>query len=250
MRNTRGPAVVSLVVFLSLWELLSHFEIVPRFILPAPSEVFSSLYDDRGELLAGFLQTCFEALCGLALSFVVGTVTAVLLSFSVFLRQAFYPYAIFFQTVPIVAIAPVLVIWFGFGTPTSVACAFICSFFPILASTLLGLTSTEPALLDLFQLYHASRLQKLIKLQWPFALPHIFSGLRISAGLAVIGAIIGEFIAGGGLGSVVDGARTQQRLDKVFSAVLLSSLIGMIFLFVINTLSRQLLKNWHASERG
>jgi NitT/TauT family transport system permease protein len=167
-----------------------------------------------------------------------------------FLRRAFYPYAIFFQTVPVIAIAPLLVIWFGFGQPTVIASAFIVSIFPVIASTLLGLQSTEPALSDLFRLYSASRVDHLLKLRMPFALPHVFSGLRIASGLAVIGAIVGEFIGGGGLGSVVDAARTQQRIDKVFAAVLISSLLGLALVAIVNFSGWLVLRKWHASAQS
>jgi NitT/TauT family transport system permease protein len=160
------------------------------------------------------------------------------------------PYATFFQTVPVIALAPVLVIWFGFGRPTVVASAFIVSLFPIIANSLLGLQSTDPLLLDLFKLYRASRFQTLWKLQWPASLPAIFGGLRIASGLAVIGAVVGEFIAGGGLGEVVDSARTQQRLDKVFAAVLLSSILGLLLVVLIDFISRLTLRSWYAGERN
>ena len=128
---------------------------------------------------------------------------------------------------PIIAIAPLLVIWFGYGMRTVIASAFIVSIFPVIANTLNGILSTDPALRDLFRLYGASPAVTLWKLRFPAALPQILTGLRIAGGLAVIGAIVGEFIGGQGLGSVVDVARTQQRTDKVFAAVLLASVLGL-----------------------
>jgi len=178
-----------------------------------------------------------------------GMGNSVALSSSDLARRAFYPYAVFFQTVPIISIAPLLVIWFGFGRPTVVASAAIVSVFPIIASTLLGLKSTEPALVDLFKLYSATGRQTLWMLKIPFALPQIFSGLRIASGLAVVGAIVGEFIGGGGLGSVVDSARTQQRIDRVFAAVLISSLLGIVLVGAVNVVSSLSLGSWHTSER-
>ena len=186
---------------------------------------------------------------GFLLSILVGVVAAIFFSISSFLRRAVYPYAVFFQTVPIIAIAPILVIWFGFGQPTVIASSFIASIFPVIASTLMGLQSTDPHLVDLFSLYGASRKDYLLKLKIPFALPHIFSGLRISAGLAIVGAIVGEFIGGGGLGSIVDSARTQQRLDLVFAAAMMSSLLGLVFIGFINYLSWLTLWRWDASEQ-
>jgi NitT/TauT family transport system permease protein len=164
-------------------------------------------------------------------------------------QRAFYPYAVFFQTVPIVAIAPLLVIWIGYGWRTVAVSAFIVSAFPVVANTLAGLLSTDPALRDLFRLYGASRTATLLKLRLPFAVPSIMTGLRVAAGLAVIGSIVGEFIAGGGLGGVIDVARTQQRVDKVFAGILLASGLGLTLFLLVNLISRAALRNWHASEQ-
>src|SRR5215475_6192609 len=130
------------------------------------------------------------------------------------LQRAFYPYAVFFQTVPIIAIAPLLVIWVGWDR-TVVASAFIVSIFPVIANTLTGLLSTDPALRDLFRVHGASPAETLFKLRFPAALPQILTGLRIGAGLAVIGAIVGEFITGAGIGGSIIVSRQQNRVDKV-----------------------------------
>jgi NitT/TauT family transport system permease protein len=243
------PPLLPLLLSMALAESAVRLAWVPSYLLPAPSEVLGSLIDDRVELAQAAWATLSSALTGLLVSFVVGNVFAIALSSSDLARRAFYPYAVFFQTVPIISIAPLLVIWFGFGQPTVIASAAIVSVFPIIASTLLGLKSTEPALLDLFKLYTASSRQTLWMLKIPFALPQIFSGLRIASGLAVVGAIVGEFIGGGGLGSVVDAARTQQRVDRVFAAVLLSSLLGIILVGAVNIVSTLSLGSWHSSER-
>jgi NitT/TauT family transport system permease protein len=170
-------------------------------------------------------------------------VTLALLFFAIPLaRRAILPFCIFFQTVPIISIAPLLVIWFGFGQPTVQASAFIVSLFPILANTLTGLQETDPHLKELFRLYRPSPWQLIFKLQIPSAIPYILTGIKISAGLAVIGAIVGEFIAGGGLGSLIDAARTQQRVDLVFSGVVMSSVLALLLVFIIEVVSRVLLR--------
>ncbi len=242
--------MVPLVLGSLVIEILTRTEMIPVYILPRPTDVLRSLIQDTTEYTSGFRSTAIGALAGLALSFVVGISIAVMVSLSPILRRAFLPYAAFFQTVPIIAIAPMLVIWFGFGQPTVIASAFIVSLFPIIANAIMGLQSTDPQLLDLFRLHRASKLKTLWKLQLPSSLPALFSGLRIASGLAVIGAIVGEFIAGGGLGEVVDSARTQQRLDKVFAAVLLSSLLGLFLILIIDFISRITLRSWYAGERS
>jgi len=243
------PPLLPLILSMGLVETAVRLGWAPSYLIPAPSEVMRSLIDDRVELAVAAWTTLSSALAGLLLSFTTGTLFAIALSSSDLARRAFYPYAVFFQTVPIISIAPLLVIWFGFGQPTVIASAAIVSVFPIIASTLLGLKSTEPALVDLFTLYSASARQMLVMLKIPFALPQIFSGLRIASGLAVVGAIVGEFIGGGGLGSVVDSARTQQRIDRVFAAVLISALLGAVLVGAVNLISALTLGSWHTSER-
>lgn len=244
------PPLVPLAAGAALAEALVRAGVAPSFLLPSPSQVATALWTDSAEFLEAARSTAFCAASGLALSFAVGVASALALSFSSFARRAFYPYAVFFQTVPIIAIAPLLVIWFGFGQPTVIASSFIVSLFPVVASSLLGLESTDPALLDLFRLYGASRSASLWKLRLPFAAPQIFSGLRIASGLAVIGAIVGEFVGGGGLGAVVDSARTQQRVDKVFAAVLVSSALGLALVASVDLIARRSLRRWHASVRN
>ena len=243
------PPLLPLILSMGLMETAVRLGCAPSYLIPAPSEVIRSLIDDRVELAVAAWTTLSSALAGVLLSFTTGTLFAIALSSSDLARRAFYPYAVFFQTVPIISIAPLLVIWFGFGQPTVIASAAIVSVFPIIASTLLGLKSTEPALIDLFTLYSASARQMLYRLKIPFALPQIFSGLRIASGLAVVGAIVGEFIGGGGLGSVVDSARTQQRIDRVFAAVLISALLGAVLVGAVNLISALTLGSWHTSER-
>jgi NitT/TauT family transport system permease protein len=249
MRKTLLPPLIPFVLLTLTAEFLVRQGLVRPYLVPAPSAVFRAMIDSRAELLRALLSTSAGALAGFALSALTGIAIAVLLSSNRGVQRAFYPYAIFFQTVPLIAVAPLLVIWFGFGIQTVIASAFVASVFPVIANTLTGILSTDPPLRDLFRLYGASPLVTLFKLRLPAALPQVFTGLRVSAGLAVIGAIVGEFIAGGGLGSVVDIARTQQRIDKVFAAILLASLLGLGLFGLINLLSHLMLRRWHASEQ-
>ena len=208
------------------------------------------MIDSRVELLQALFATSAGSLAGFAMSALTGIAIAVLLSSSRGVQRAFYPYAIFFQTVPLIAVAPLLVIWFGFGIQTVIASAFVASVFPVIANTLSGILSTDPPLRDLFRLYGASPLVTLFKLRFPRRCRRCLPDFAYPPGLAVIGAIVGEFIAGGGLGSVVDIARTQQRIDKVFAAVLLASLLGLALFGLINLLSHLTLRRWHASEQA
>jgi NitT/TauT family transport system permease protein len=243
------PPLIPFVVLTLTGEWIVRAGIVPSYLLPTPTAIFLAIIDNHAELTQAMLKTSGSAFAGFALSTVIGIAIAVLLSSSRWVQRAFYPYAVFFQTVPIIAIAPLLVIWFGYGMRTVIASAFVVSIFPVIANTLNGILSTDPALRDLFRLYNASPFDTLIKLRFPAALPQILTGLRISSGLAVIGAIVGEFIGGDGIGSVIDVARTQQRVDKVFAAVLMASLLGLLLFGIVNLVSTLTLRRWHASEQ-
>jgi NitT/TauT family transport system permease protein len=232
------PPLIPFVAVTAAIEFLVRQGLVRSYLVPAPSAVFRDIIEDRRELFHALMTT----LAGIGI--------AVLLSSSRAVQRAFYPYAVFFQTVPIIAIAPLLVIWLGYGLETVIASAFVVSIFPVIANTLTGILSTDPALRDLFRLYGASPAVTLFKLRFPAALPQILTGLRVASGLAVIGAIVGEFIGGGGLGSVVDIARTQQRVDRVFAAVLLASVLGLALFGLINLVSKLTLRRWHASEQA
>jgi len=238
------PPLVPLVLIALAMEVAVQREWVRRFLVPAPS---SEASPHRAELWQATRDTAAAALMGFALSGLAGIAVATALSSASWVQRAFYPYAVFFQTVPIIAIAPLLVIWVEWHRVV-VTSAFIVSIFPVIANTLVGLRSTDPALRDMFRLYRARAIATLLKLRLPSALPNIFTGLRIAAGLAVIGAIVGEFITGHGLGGVIIVSRQQQRVDKIFAGLLLASLLGIALFAAINLTSRLTLRHWHASE--
>jgi NitT/TauT family transport system permease protein len=243
-----GPPLATFVATTLVAEAAIRAFDVPPLLLPPPSAVARAAWSQSGILWPALAATTGAVLAGLAMSAGAGVLAAVALSTSRWVERAFYPYAIFFQIVPIVAIAPLLVIWFGYGRRAVIAAAFIVSVFPVIANTLAGLLSVDPALRDLFRLYGAGRLARLVKLVMPWALPDLLTGLRVAAGLAVIGAIVGEFVGGGGLGVVVLEAMRQQRTDLVFAAILHASLLGLALFAAVNGLSRLLLRRWHVSE--
>lgn len=242
-----APPIVPAVLVLGVLETLVRSEVLPSFLVPAPSSVATALVTGATELYPALWRTATAALLGFAISALLGTALAVLLSSSRRVERAIYPYAIFSQTVPVVAIAPLLVIWFGWDQ-TALASAVIVSIFPVIANTLAGLRSTEPALLDLFKLYDASPLDTLLKLRVRAATPQIFTGLRVAGGLAVIGTIVGEFITGQGLGGAIAVARQLQRVDLIFAGVLLASLLGLVLFGAVNLAAWLALRRWHASE--
>jgi len=251
--NTRAmvekvlPPILPVLVAGVAAEIAVRAHWVKPYLVPAPSSVIAALFNNWRELGSATWTTADAALTGFAMSAITGVLLAIALSSSPWVQRALYPYAVFFQTVPIIAVAPLIVIWFGLPR-TPIVSAFIVSIFPVIANTLTGLLSTDPALRDLFRLYDAKRMPTLFKLQLPFALPHMFTGLRIAGGLAVIGAIVGEFINGQGIGGYIDVSRQRYLVDKVFAGLLMASLIGVALFITINLLSRLALRHWHASE--
>lgn len=237
-------------VFLLLWHAVVVFWQIPSMILPRPLGVLEAAIRERRSLSLGFFMTGGVALSALGLSILTGSLIAIVFSFSRWLRITFYPYVIFLQTVPIVAIAPLLITWFGYGFQTIVLVATIISLFPIVSNVTAGLISVDANLLDLFRLSGASRVQRLIKLQIPFAVRSLILGARISAGLAVIGAIIGEFFVGetstaaAGLGTLIAGWQRMSRTDSMIAAILASTMLGLLVLSSVNMSSRLLLRRW------
>jgi NitT/TauT family transport system permease protein len=242
---------VAVAVALQVYVVAAH---VPKYKMAAPTDVWQTLVIERTDLAAALWMTTQATLIGFGASTIFGILIATILAASPLVRRALYPYTLFFQTVPIVAIAPLLVIWFEAGLASVSISAFIVSVFPVIANTLNGLLSTDPALVDLFQLYGASSFDRLWKLRLPYALPSVMTGLRVAAGLAVIGTVVGEFLVGTlvdaeGLGVKIVGAMKYGRTDRVFAAVLLASLLGLVLFALVNLASHLLLRRWHASER-
>ena len=243
--------LIAAIVALHVWAGILN----KPFLLPTPGAVARITIDRRGDLLASLWTTTEAALIGFLASALGGIAAGVALSASSLVRRAFYPYTVFFQTVPIVAIAPLLMIWCGPGLAAVSLFAFIVSVFPVIANTLSGLLSTDPALEDSFRLYGATPWARLWKLKLPSGLPSIFTGLRVAAGLAVIGTVVGEFLVGlfgpgEGLGVRIVSAKKQGHTDEVFAAVLIASLLGLAMFATINLAAKLLLGRWHASEQN
>ena len=208
------------------------------------------MVNDSALLSRAVVYTGSAALCGFGSSLVIGTLIAFVFAQSRMIRSSGYPYFIFLQTVPIVAIAPLIVRWCGNGFQSVVLVAFILSLFPILSNGTQGLLEIDPDLLDLFRLNNASRLQMLFKLRFPNAVPGILAGARTSSGLAVVGAIVGEFFVGYGskrfgLGYLINTTNDQLQIDRLFAAVLTSTLFGIAIFSLVNLISVTILRRWY-----
>ncbi len=243
------PPLASLLLVLILWQwVVSTFDLQP-FLLPGPLLVAQAFSSHFATLNHAVYLTAVGAAAGFITSFGVGLCVAILFSQSRIVERSLYPYAIFLQTVPIVAVAPLIVLWIGHGLIGVIAVSFILSLFPIIVNATSGLTSVHPDLIDLFTLNDASRWQMLTRLQLPNAVPSILAGAKISCGLSVIGAIVGEFFAGYGaedygLGYLIILTNAQTRTDYLFAAVLCSTLLGLAFFTLASAVSRVIMKRW------
>lgn len=251
---TFGPPLAVLIVLTLLAEAYIRSANTPIYLVPRPSKVLGTLSAESDYLLAALWTTTKASLIGFLLSAVLGVAMAIVLASNAWVRRAFAPYMVFFQTVPIIAIAPMLSIWLEPGLKAVAACAFIVSVFPVVANTLAGLVSTDPALHDLFRLYGAGPLAAMFKLRVPSALPNVFTGLQVAAGLTVIGTVVAEFLVGElgaaqGLGVVIVSASHNGHSDRVFAAVLLASALGLAMFGTVSLVRRFVLANWHASAR-
>jgi NitT/TauT family transport system permease protein len=247
------PVVAVALLALFGWWLLSATVYAGKgFLLPSPQEVAAAVLENAGVLMLASLTTLKEATFGYLLAIIGGIALAALLSQSRLLERSIYPYAVLLQTVPVVAVAPLIVLWFGYNERSVVVISFIMALFPIVNNTLLGLKSTSRTLVELFALHNKSRLTAFWKLRLPSALPSIFAGLRISAGLSVIGAIVGEFIIGsgnsqGGLGVQIVFAQGRMYTSLLFAEVIAATLLGFFFFLVVSVIGRLLLRHWHES---
>lgn len=247
------PPVIAFVLFVGGWELICRIADIKPYLLPKPTDIVQAATANATNLWVSVYTTIIEAVLGFLLSVVLGVGFAIILASSKLVERSIYPYAIVMQTIPIVAIAPIIVIWFGAGINAIVIIAFLIGFFPMLSNTLIGLNSTEHNMKNLFYLYNASPFQSMFRLRLPSALPYIVAGLKISCTLAVIGAIVGEYIAGigggrGGLGYAITVSAARLQTAYLFACGFAASLLGIAFFLLVNAFSKWMLSSWHESE--
>jgi NitT/TauT family transport system permease protein len=252
---TLANALAVFGALLAVWQLVLWVFKVPPFMLPSPWAVAQAVVARFPSLLTSFAITAEESLGGLIASIVIGVVVALLFAQSRWVRKMLYPYTILLQTVPIVAIAPLILMWVGGGAAAVGLISFIISLAPIIANTTQGLVSVDENLVHLFLMHNASPAQKLFKLRLPHAVPSLFVGIRIASGIAVIGAITGELYAGssqvgvGGLGYSILYASSQLQTDYLFALVFTAAVLGFAFFFVVMFLEWYFLHRWHESAR-
>ncbi len=253
--STAWPPLALLVLLAVAWQALDAIFDIPTYLLPTPLEALDAMGHNGTMFARATLYTATAAMGGLALSAVLGVLIGSVIASSRVLTRSAYPIATLLQMVPLVAIAPLLVIWCGYGLRTSLASAVIVSIFPVIANTVDGLRSTDPQWLELFDLYRIRGWNRWRKLLFPAALPNIMTGLRIASGLAVIGAIVGEFVGGytgddAPLGSVIMVSLRQGATEKVFAAIALGAGVGFLLLGIVSLVGILTLHRWHASARA
>jgi len=246
-----APTLVG-ILMLAGWEALVRWKEIPVYILPGPLVIAETLWTDGPSLMASLWVTVRITLAALVTAIVLGGALAVLFAQSRLLERCLFPYAVILQVTPIVSIAPLIIIWVNDVFLSLLVCAWIVAFFPIVANTTLGLNSADRNLTALFRLYGANRWQVLRYLRMPSALPYFLAGVRISGGLALIGAVVAEFVAGAGgantgLASRILEAGYRLQIPRLFAALLLLSLTGIAIFAVLSWISQRVLAHWHES---
>ena len=233
-----GPAL-TLVGALAVWEAATYAFKIPRFIMPAPAAILVEGWEWRYHFLAHVWVTLYETLGGFALSILVGVPLAVMIVYSPALKSALYPLIVLTQSVPKIAIAPVLLLVVGHGEFPKVIVAFLVAFFPVVVDTATGLAATPPELLDLSRSYRASAFKTFLKVRLPMALPFFFAGAKVAITLSVIGAVVGEFVGSdAGLGYVILSATSYWKTELAFSSMILLSLMAILLFGAVSLVER------------
>ncbi|MEO7402521.1 MAG: ABC transporter permease [Burkholderiales bacterium] len=241
------------VILLAVWEFWVWYYEVPKFLVPSPRLVWQTLITDWALLFGSLLITLKITFLAFFFAVLIGTFVAFIFVQSRLVELSLFPYAVLLQVTPIVAIAPLIIIWVKHPTAALVVCATIVALFPIISNTTLGLRSINPGLLNLFRMNKATRFQELVRLRIPSAAPYFFGGLRISSGLALIGAVVAEFVAGtggtgAGLAYQILQAGFQINIPRLFAALLLITFTGVLLFLLMVVLSKLALGHWHESE--
>ena len=254
--NVVGPFIVFLLV-IGFWYFITYALLTPRrrFLMPPPHDVLDVAFfnwDNLSRTLEGLLNSTKVAMVGLAIAIVLGMLFAIVMSQAKWLERSLFPYAVILQTIPILALVPLIGFWFEFNFRSRVIVCVLIALFPIINNTLFGLLSADQGQHDLFTLHRSTRFTRLWRLQLPGAMPAIFAGFRISAGLAVIGAIVGDFFfrqGEPGIGVLIDNYRARIESEKLFGAIILSSLLGVVVFWVFGIIGNRVVGAWHESGR-
>jgi NitT/TauT family transport system permease protein len=255
---TAGPPTGVFAVIVGLWYLVTYHVLRPerRFLLPPPHEVIEEGFlaeKARSDIIDALGVTTEVALVGLAIAFALGSLLAVLMSQAKWIERSLYPYAVFLQTVPILALVPLMGFWFGFGTTSRVTVCVIISIFPLIINPLQGLLDADRGLHDLLSLNRAGRWTRLVKLQVPSAMPQVFTGLQTAAGLSVVGAVVGDFYFGRGetgLGLLLSRYSSRLQSQELLATVIVACALGLVVFWAFGALGRRAVGRWSEAWKG
>lgn len=251
-RKVAFPTIVTLIL-LTIWQLTTSIAQIPEYILPSPIRTLEAMWEDWGLLGPSLLYTLKITAFSFLLAIAIGVIVAFFFVQSRFIENAFFPYAVLLQVTPIVAIAPLIIIWINNTMLALVVCSTLVAIFPIISNTTLGLRSVSPNLLAYFKLRNASRMQTLLRLRIPSSLPYFFASLKIACGLSLVGAVVAEFVAGTGgantgLAYQILQSGYQLNIPRMFAALTLISWTGVVLFVAMSMLTKAVIGHWHESE--
>jgi len=246
--------VLFFIIFLFGWEAIIRIFKINPYVLPSPVKVLKVSSEYKEQLLKASFNSGIIALMGFALSLFIGSIVAFIMSQSKVIENSLYPYAIFLQSVPIVAIAPIFILWFGAGTPSMILISFIISLFPIITAVSTGLTRIDTQLLELMKFYQATKWQIMLKVRIPSAIPNLITGAKTSAGLAVVGAIVGEYFTGlsgesRGLAYLIQSNQQNANYPYLFASSICAALVGWIIFTAVSISGNLILKRSHFDRK-
>jgi len=241
------PPVAMFVIMIAAWQTVISAFAIPVYVLPSPGDIWLAIVNNPGPLFRHSGITLFEAVAGFVIGSMMGAVLGTLFAYSKFVARGLLPYVIAANTIPVVAVAPIIIIWFGHGLSSKVAVTAFLSFFPLALNMMKGLLSYDRTIMDVFHIAAATGPQRFFKMRLPNALPYVFVGLKLNVTFSVIGAIVAEFVqADKGLGFVIMTSYRTLNMPRLWAAMLMSALIGMAFFAIISMLER-LIVPWHSS---
>lgn len=240
------PATILTSIFIAAWAIASELNIIPKFMLPPPLAVFSALIKNFPDLVRHSFVTLFETFSGLAISIVLAFFVALLMDRYKPLKQAIHPFLITTQTVPTICVAPIIILFFGYGIFSKIVLVIICCFFPITIALFDGFSDINKDFLNLLKCMNATYTQTLIHLKIPFALPHFFSGLKIAVTYAFISAVVAEWLGGtSGLGVYMTRVKSAYSFDKLFASIIFISISSFLFIKITDSIQKKISNHFH-----
>lgn len=242
--------ILFIVGLLLIWEMIIELGAIEKYIMPAPSDIIMALFKDFRSMLPHIITTLYESVIGFGIAVILAVILAIIMDLMPMVKKAVYPVFIISQTVPIIALAPLFIIWFGFGTLPKIIVVVIVCFFPVVISLSDGLENVDKDLINHFKLMGASKLKRFFHLKLPYGIINFFSGLRIAATYSIMGAVIGEWLGGDkGLGVYMTRARSTYALDKMFAAILVIVIMSMFIFYIIGVLEK-ILTPWNRENNN